>query len=50
MLALEGVMNADQIVRYILHHDEKTALGQIERMTRRIDEAVERWHSDRRAL
>jgi hypothetical protein len=51
MLALEGVMNADQIVRYIIHHDEKTALlGQIERMTRRIDEAVERWHSDRRAL
>jgi hypothetical protein len=51
MLALRGVMNAKQIVRYIIHHDEKTALlGQIERLTRRIDEAVECWHSDRRAL
>jgi hypothetical protein len=34
-----------------MHHDEKAALlGQIERMNRRIDEAVERWLSERRAL
>jgi hypothetical protein len=34
-----------------MHHDEKAALlGQIERMNRRIDEAVKRWLSERRAL